>query len=278
MNRSIYSLTFLVLISLSVVAPQSVNVNCDFQKDEFSQYVCVLEGVTIADDQNANIVIGGNHLPGLKNEDVIKVEIINTSIPFIITQFFTTFPNVIEFFISNSGLTRVQTGAFANARSLIIIRIQENPTFRQIHANAFTGALNVQSLMLHNNNIDSIHGTAFDGLSSLSALYLTRNQNRHLSKDLLRPLKSLRWFFAGSNQLEFIDGNLFELNYEIVQIDFNDNRINAIGRNLLNGKRALSSFSIKQNICVNDGWTTSQTQDFIERVHEGLSVCYANAE
>lgn len=253
---------------------QNVNINCNFLIAT-GLYSCSLLGVMIPDNENANIIIGGAHISPRNNADVQRVQVTNSNIPFIITQLFTTFPNIVELAISNGGLTRVQSNAFANAVNLRTASVANNQLFGTIHANAFTGALSLSSLQFNLNRIQSIHEAAFNGLTALQNLIMENNNIQNLTNNVFQPLTSLRVLSLSNNQLEIIDGRLLANNNQVTQLDLSRNRIDAIGRNFLDGFTGLLLFNANGNRCVNSFWIIGGTTT-INTVRNGLETCFNN--
>jgi hypothetical protein len=171
MKLTISSVAVFLLVSATVKA-QTIPVICRFTNNG-NQYVCNIDALTIPDNQNADISIGGTHLPGFSDIQVTGIMINNSNIPFVITQLFTRFRAVQNFFIINGGLTRIQSNAFNNARNLREIHIRLNTNLRTIESNGFAGLAAVTELNLFSNSIESIHEDAFTGLSSLRGLQLS---------------------------------------------------------------------------------------------------------
>lgn len=266
----------LVWCAFSAVTAQTVEITCEFVIF-VNDYTCRISGADIADSNNQNFVFVGTHTEGRSNADVQRVLILESRIPFVITQLFTTFPNLVRFQVQyDIGMRRVQSNAFANAINLRQIWIQANFGLRSIEANAFSGAPNLSYLSLSNNRIDTIHDSAFEGLRSVQFMWLNGNQIRDLNPNHLRHLEALGWFQASDNLLTTIDGKLFENNWMIQQIGFELNQISAIGRDFLTGRNQLHTFTFSGNKCADFTWFSS-TGNTIEILRERLSQCFNNA-
>lgn len=264
----------LVLFALSAISAQNVNLNCNFLVID-SLYTCRLDAVTVPDNENANIVIGGQHIPGMVNSAVRRVQIRQSSTPFVITQLFTTFQSLTHLTISFSGLTRIQPNAFANAQTLNHFIALGNVPLRVIPANAFVGATNLVIIDFRGNSIDSVHEAAFNGLSTVTELHLSDNQIPAIPVNLLSPLTSLMWIQLTNNQLTSLNGQLFANNPELVIIAIARNRINGIGRNFLDGLNNLVIFNTFTNQCVDSFWIIDETTT-LDTIREGLATCFEN--
>lgn len=272
------ALTAAVLfVALSAKAfAQDVDLNCNFVIVT-NNYTCELRGVTIADDENANFVIGGQHLTGMSNADVHRVDILSSSTPFIISQIFTTFPNLEQFWIRGGvGLTRIQANAFANATNLRLIEIAGNNQLRIIHANAFTGASNVEILRLFSNRIETIHETAFSELSSLRSLELESNRIQSLHHFVFRSLASLEELMLSDNLMESIDGRTLANNGQITRLDFSRNRVNALGRTFLDSLTRLQTLNTLGNLCASNFWIVDGFFVTMDILRAALGNCFAN--
>lgn len=129
---------------------------------------------------------------------------------------------------------------------------------------------------LQGNGITSIHETAFNGLSSVHTIFLGTNLIQRLPVQVLSTLTSLEFFHADSNRLESLDGRLFANNPRIVNLNFNFNQINAMGRNFLDFIPQILEIRFLLNRCANNHWIINFLGVTIETVRQGLSVCFNN--
>lgn len=265
-----------MLLTLSKIKAQDVNVNCRFAMVD-NIYTCLLFEVAVVDDENANFIIGGDHIGGRSDIHVESVQISNSTIPFIITQLFTTFSRVMEFYVFNCGLTRIQSDAFANGSDLNKISILNNAEFRSVHARTFSGASNLMILDLSSNQIETIDESAFEGLSVLQSLFMLDNNIRHLPAGIFTTLTSLLQLSVSDNLLEIIDGRLLANNQQVFQVELARNSINAIGRNFLDNLPSLRLFNVAENVCVDESWTIGGVGNVtLDDIREGLTTCFDN--
>lgn len=264
-------------ILLALAQAQDFTINCNFFTTS-NGYTCQLYEFGIYDNEKSDIKIGGIHLDGLTNDDVQMVLITNSSVPFVITEVFTTFPNLYFFSImKDSRLARIQTGAFRNASNLEFVFISGLSELTSIEANAFTGGSKIMSLDLILNKIETIHKTAFDGLVALRYLYLDGNQITQLPAQVFRTCKRLQILNAPVNFIDSLDGRLLRNNLEVRVLDFSKNEINAIGVEFLNELSNLTTFRLEGNRCANDSWTISDTVT-IDTIRGNLHYCFRNAD
>lgn len=266
-----------VSILFALAQAQDFTINCNFFKTS-NGYTCQINESGIYDNEKSDIRIGGQHLDGLTNDDVLVVLITNSSVPFVITEVFTTFPNL--YFLSimkDSRLARIQTGAFRNASNLEFVFISGLSELKSIEANAFKGGSKIMSLDLILNKIETIHETAFDGLVALRFLYLDGNQITHLPGQLFRSCKRLETLNAPVNFLDSLDGRLLSNSLQVRVLDFSRNSINAIGFKFLNELNNLTTFRLEGNRCANDSWTISDKVT-IDTIRGNLNYCFRNAD
>lgn len=262
-----------ILCGFSSTAAQIINLPCRFFVSD-GLYTCQLVGVTIPENQNANIVVTGIHQLGNTNNHVQRVSILFSNVPLIITQLFTTFPFMRSLQVM-SGLTRIQSNAFANANHLDNVEIIENPRLGTIHSNAFVGAPNLRFLDLHRNGIQVIHALAFNGLPLLQALWLDDNNIQQLPAQVLSPLTSLQKIVLDDNRLTSIDGRLFANNFWMLHIDLQRNNINSVQWNFLDRNPRLNSLSMQGNVCTNNNWMIGGGVT-IDTVRRDLVRCFNN--
>lgn len=269
--------TILIVFGFSSSNAQDPNVFCNFVvMDEFPYpYACQMVGLWIYDDENLPIVLGGNHLPGRGNNDVGYVEIMNSTIPFIITQFFTTFPNLEAFAIVNGGLTRVQSRAFSNAFNLRFLTIILNPGLRTIHANAFDGAASLEFVNLSDNEIDNLHDDTFAGALQIEVIIMENNAITHLPPNIFRFLR-LTELSISNNQIESLDGRLLESSSGLSFVDFSANRISSIGRTFFDTviNQNLFFLDFRQNLCIDHHWLGIGSIS-IDDVRQEMEYCFS---
>jgi hypothetical protein len=267
---------FAAILLTGSVNAQDFRLNCVFTMPINGRYTCQLFDTIVPDNINLNFVIGGVHTQGRNNNNVQQVIITDSRIPFIISQFFTTFPNLLSFTISEGGLTRIQPNAFANAQNVESITLVFNPDFHSIEANAFSGLIRVSSIQLNSNGIDSINETAFNGLTQLSVLSMRQNYIRTLPENLFATLQSLRTVFFHRNSIYSLSGQLFANNRNLEIMSFNDNKINAIGSSILDGLTNLQHVGMLFNKCVSNSWNIGGSVT-VETIRVGLTECFNNS-
>lgn len=275
MQLTVIKFVLFVLVA-SLVKSQIVPLDCEFV-DINGDYICNLRGITLGDNENQSIAIGGDHLPERDEFSVTSVVIEDSDIPFIITQIFTTFPYLDRLTIRASGLQRIQPYAFANAYFLHRLHITYSPELRHLPANSFHGAWSIQELEIAYCGLESIHEDAFDGLAAIYVLALSHNNIRQLPPNVFRPLYAMELFFVFSNQIESLDGRLFEANPWLTRVDFSNNQIDAVGRNFFDPLILLAGFAFNGNICADAHWNTGG-EVTVDTIREALETCFINFE
>lgn len=273
MKLFIFLLSLLAVLSAS--RQQTVEINCTFTASE-RDYFCLLPRIEISDKTNQTIVFGGNHVSGRRNENVSHIFFEPVSkIPFVLVEMFTTFPNVTDVWMMDIGLTRVQSGAFANAKNLQSLYIRNNSRLTVIEANAFTGASKLEYMELSNNSIEVVHGSAFSRIESVRFLYLNENQIRKLPRNVFKSMKSLELLYLQKNSIETLDGRVLANNPNLSMAFFDNNRINAIGRTFLDGLESLEVLAIRGNNCVDDFFSVYESST-VKLIHKRLRKCFEN--
>jgi Leucine-rich repeat (LRR) protein len=169
------------------------------------------------------------------------------------------------------GLTRIQTGAFADAGSLQWIRVLRNP-LRTIEANAFVGASNMRTIDFRFNQIERISVFAFNGLTNLRDLMMENNRIAHIQANLFKPLTNVQLIYLSYNDIESIEGRTFANNRQLRHVDFTQNPVQEIQRTILDDLKNLEAFIIPENDCVSDAWIVAP----VDEIREGLSKCFDN--
>lgn len=262
-----------VFLTVGFSSAKALTLNCRFVLT--AEYTCEISGINLSENDAANVVIGGQHLPGRSNIDVREVRIFNSNIPIILNQLFTTFTNLDQMTISSSGLARIQTGAFDGAQRLTILLVLFNRQLRTIQPNAFVGASALTNIDLGENEIDTIHESAFNGLMSLRFLLLDNNKISQIPFNVFQPLPLVEVIVLDHNLLTSLSGRIFSNNPRISQINISDNRINAIGSSFLDGLSGLTSLFANNNTCVDSSWRIVGSVT-IDTIRLGLAWCFNN--
>lgn len=266
----------MLLAFLVEVKSQIVNINCDFIfSTALNLYTCDIRNGPVIDNENANFVIGGQHLPGWNDAAVRRIQIVQTGIRFIIPQLAETFPNTEEYYIRFSQLNRIAPNAFANAPNLRRLEIMNNFQLEAINANAFVGIPNLDYLDLLGNQIATVHETAFNGLTSLRLLFLDLNRIKTFPVNVFRSLTNIEAIWLAGNDLQSLDGRLMANNPRMIGISLQNNHILSIQRNFLDNFPVLEFFDTQGNVCSSNSWTIGGSIT-IDTVREGLAFCFDN--
>ncbi len=168
-------LTFLAILSATtiIIAQQEAFISCSYRFLD-SQYTCQLY-INNPNNVNNFTEIGGTHLDGYSNGDVISIISSwgnSTIIPSIICR---TFRNIEDVSLSYIGFTAIEDSAFGHCLRIRTIRLPLN-SIESISANAFSshddGYRNLQSLDLSSNRIQQIEAGMFSDLENLQTLNL----------------------------------------------------------------------------------------------------------
>lgn len=173
-SKTVCIFVVVAIAAFSSAQAEVFNIPCEFQVMSGTDwYACVINDVTVPDDENLEIVFVGEHLPGpgLDDSRVEWVDIRRSNIPFIMSELFTTFPN-LEILNHPTNLLRIHPNAFANASNLDQFSTQSNTKLQSIPANAFAGARNLRFLMIRFGGVQTIDENAFNGLENLNNLIL----------------------------------------------------------------------------------------------------------
>lgn len=271
-----FSDRIVILLTAAVLATpalsQTTPIFCSFSTVN-SVYRCLVLNHKVSDNENQKFIIEGNHSGNNNDSTVHWIQLIDTNaIPFIINEFFVRFTNAFSITIFPSGLTRIQTRAFAGAKNLRQVTANGNP-LRTIQADAFLGASSLRTIDLQRNQLQFIDEDAFRGLASLRNLLLENNHLRYLHRNLFRPLTNVESIYLSRNYLQTINGRMFINHNQLREIDFSRNRINEIGRSVLDGLSNLHVFNAFGNNCVNNVWLIDDSSS-LDTIRIGLEKCF----
>lgn len=220
---------------------------------------------------------------GVANGNVAEVVFSFSYTPFVITQFFTTFPNVKSLQMTQGKLERIQPGAFRTAFNLEVLDYRNN-LLRYIGPNSFYGAEKMIKIGLWSNLIEGIDANAFNGLLNLQELILNGNKLRTLPATLFSPLPKLKFIAIRENELLSIPSKLFSRNWMLETVALGNNMINAISPDLLKNLPVLNILNLHNNVCIGikDGknlefsYTDFQVHERVQILLDDLQPCFRN--
>jgi len=255
---------------------QHVEIRCHFRYiDIWDVYECITHEYIITQNNTSSFTIVGDHFPNMTNLDVNEVSARNQPIPFVITEFFTTFPNLRR--LNTGGLQRIQDDAFTFAHNFLDLWIANSP-LRVVPANGFVGASNLQFLQISDcHELEKIDQNAFSGLNNLRRLTITNTKLRFLSENVFSTLPYLRAVTISNNQISTLPENIFHNNLRLEEIMFANNSINAVGRNFVDNLANMTNLWAFAFIGNNCGNGTYFPPDFTD-LHTALQECYRNYE
>lgn len=94
----------------------------------------------------------------------------------------------------------------------------------------------------------------FPNLEDIS-IYFSKLQS--IKKADLKPFKNLQALRLFNNDLEELDGDLFEFNRQLRIIDFDHNKLKSIGSELLTELKKLEQAHFRHNVCIHKGAKSS---------------------
>ncbi|KAG4068115.1 hypothetical protein HA402_001540 [Bradysia odoriphaga] len=232
-------------------------------------YRCYVNEITLTRN-TTDIVITGAHLQNKTDLDVQVVDM--HSLPSIVNDFFTTFPNLRILVVSDISV--IQQGAFENAHNLVRLTIQNSP-LPVLPAYAFDGAPNISTLYILACDTTVIDENALSGLTQLQTVTIIAKL-QILPENVFSSLVNLERAFLAQNNIGTIHPALFDNNLKLITAYFDGNRINAVAKSLVDTlyARNINQFTFEGNNCGNSTYHIS----YIDRVHAQLDQCYRNYE
>jgi hypothetical protein len=208
------------------------------------------------------------------NFDVVNVHIVNSDIPFVITEFFRTFPYLELFMVESGGLRRIQSHAVQHAPRLSNFYVAHNPNLTTIHPLAFSGGFFLREVHFPFNSVSEIHPNAFVGLNNVWNLNFNVNKIKTLPKNVFRPLTRLTTISFGTNLIETLDGDLFTHNQRLHQIGYSFNNIYAIDRHFLKRTPFVNLMGFQRNECIDTSIIVGFHSN--ETIQERFQLCFDN--
>lgn len=141
--------------------------NCNFWQG--SGYTCQISGTHLTEQSNV-IGISGNHSTGRGNDDVIQVEIYDSTVHTLPQILFNEFKNLIEIWSREPSIIS-KMDPLRNCSSLRFLMISAD-RFQTLRNSTFEECRNLNLFTLFNSHISLIEPDAFRGLTKLTSLRL----------------------------------------------------------------------------------------------------------
>jgi Leucine-rich repeat (LRR) protein len=132
-----------------------------------------------------------------------KIEITNSEIPVLYKNSISDIDNLDELILEDDGISEIQPGAFSRVPQLRKLVIRGNTKLKEIKEGVFN-KLNIATLDLSNNSIETVASRAFDDMPELLTVNL------------------------GDNQLSIWDKNWFAKTPLLTRVSFQNNLIGEI--------------------------------------------------
>ena len=139
--------------------------------------------------QNRLVAVCAELLKNLKDLQVLDAS--QNFIDHFDKQFFANQKKLKSLNLNKNTMTKIVDGAFENLEQLELLNIDVLWKFSEITNSTFKGLLNLKTLRFGNNLIDHIPTGAFNDLGKLQYLSMESTNQKKISADDLKPLKSL---------------------------------------------------------------------------------------
>lgn len=261
---------FLCLLLSSLLFSQSLgdkNFVCKFEKKDYSDDLrCRFEKVILGDSEHGIFTAP----KGTVDENMSVVKFSECSLYFAPSEIFTTFVNLKQVILKNSGVVDFKKDTFEKATKLEKLSLADND-IEVIHENVFWGASSLEWLELQENKISELHDGAFSGLISLKFLYLVNNKLTHISEHIFDPLENIININFSYNQLEFLPENLFMNNKNLQSINFGGNNLNTISTKMFSHLAKLDDLYLWKNGCIDEHFGKAHTK--FNEIENDLKNC-----
>lgn len=218
------------------------------------------------------------------NDDVKLVEFSSSSVKFIPSIVYETFPKIDYLLIwDNIFFENIEQKFFEGCPDIKILRILENKISR-INANVFTKLPKTLEIVnLQNNQIEILDLLAFDGLSNVGELYLQQNKITYIEDGTFRPMTNLSELNLQNNLIEKVNDQTFDGLDNLKNLYLQSNKIKVLHYETFNKFTKLNDIDLRNNICINklfkklNGTATSLSVDIFSSCHDFFLLEEINA-
>lgn len=213
---------YITLLIFGCASAQVTQIPCEFD-DTPRGYECRMPDVDLS-VFNAFSCVGGTHLAGRTDANVVSFMSINNNFASFPTACIARFINLRHIKVSGSLLTELPAGAVMN-RPLL------------------------ETLSLNGNFIDSVNPLAFTGTLNVHSLNLGLNRLRNINNAFFQMFANLLTLDLSFNLLERIPADAFIFNPAITLLNLNANRINFMNQTFFNNINLLTTLQLDSNLC-----------------------------
>lgn len=215
----------------SVMSKSAVAISNEIRKKEkflcntIDEKVCKTSGLKILSPQMKIVSIDDEN--AAENEKIETFIMNNQEIVFMPISLASTFPNLKELIINNSGLTKLSSGDFK-------------------------GMTNLRKIEITNNKISSINENVFDGLNSLEVLDLSANEISTLKENIFSSLINLITLNLSDNKITHFYSSFLPFPNKIEEFYINRNKIRYFEKEILNYLWEAKKIEMEENECINE--------------------------
>lgn len=207
-----------------------------------------IEFIRFEDDELKSIeTMAFSNLPSLK-----VLSITGNALLTNITKYVFECSNLNELYLYDNSIAYIHSNAFAGLPELRILGLDMNE-IKRINYKWFVPTKHLFILFLNYNNLSKIRNKDLRSLvgtsSNVLKLHFSHNRIRRLEQQVFQEMV-IDDLNLSYNNLEMLDGDVFEVIANLRLIDLTGNDIMCVDR----GQLLISLFSSAENVVKNDGW------------------------
>ena len=255
-------------VLLPFLAQAEVRVaRCSFYIHPMFGYGCAVGDLDfVAGDE---LQITGTHIVGRNNENVLFVEIANSTIEVIPQQYFINFRNINRFqatevslstlnrlgncenletlVLSSNNLQTIANDIFADCSNLLNLQLQSN-VIASLSRFALRGLSKLRILNLNNNDIDVINADLFTETPELLDLGISNNNLETLNSRTLTPITNLEILRMANNRFTILNVNILETLTQLQTLLLNGNQFDNFQANFFRHLPNLRQLNLNDNL------------------------------
>lgn len=292
---------FIIILACFVGVAFSAELTCKYQLLEHSNYIYICDPEKInpllVTYENEPISVKGNHVASFSDANVTDITFDDPNeLKFVPKKLFETFKNIRNIILIKVGLSILTTNAFTNCLNMEYITLKSNKFsvipesfaescvkltsfqtgqngIQTIHKDAFKGLINLNTLDMFGELIESLDPLTFVHTPNLKHVSMNRGKLKTLQPDLFATLSLVGLTFL-YNQIETVPALKFKGVQELLYFGLSGNQINSIDPELLNsypGNKSEFLYYFGENVCVNEYQLDGKTNPSI-----ALQPCFDN--
>ncbi|PZC80312.1 hypothetical protein B5X24_HaOG214921 [Helicoverpa armigera] len=152
--------------------------------------------------------------------------------------------------VSQNAIAQLEPSSFVSLRSLISLRLSNNPLSGTLQTDTFNGLVSLPSLDISGNLLTTVQNASFNEMSELKELNMSHSKIKYLQYNVFAHTGYIETLDLSYNELEYFSVNMTDL-VGLSALFLNNNLIKEISSTTLYGISGLTKLNLASNLIEN---------------------------